>query len=503
MKEQILHLDPHDDFISTRDKMGWVQTQRVLLVWPPRGQVLTRRLDLALLHRHAHRLGAHMALITTDAEVSEQARDLGLPVFPSLEASRRERWRSRAPRLRPERHQPPPDLQAIQSPAPKVRSLALPAWAGWLSRTLVFAAGLIGLVAVMYALIPSATVVLKPAAHPLTTRVEMIADPTLIQVDPTGYIPARAVQVELETSGLTTTTGSKDVPGEHATGTVIFNNLVGTPAVIPQGTGLRTTRGAPIRFTTTQAATIEGRNAVVEVPIQAVEPGPTGNVPAGLINAIDGPLGLQLAVINPTATKGGTFIKRAAVTDADRAHIREQLLTQLSQAAVSTLEAQLQPGEFIAPDSIRVDEVLAETYDRSTGEPADTLRLKLRIAVIGLAINENDARRVAQAALQAQVPPSEALIGPAQVTRDSLLFIEADERIHLTVSATGTAVPLIDREVVRQLIRGRKIPEAIQFLKIGLPLAEPPEIQVRPAPFARLFNRLPGMLFRIHVVIPS
>ena len=34
MKEQILHLDAHDDFISARDKMGWAQTGRVLLVWP-------------------------------------------------------------------------------------------------------------------------------------------------------------------------------------------------------------------------------------------------------------------------------------------------------------------------------------------------------------------------------------------------------------------------------------------------------------------------------------
>src|SRR4030067_243371 len=32
MKTQILRLDPHDDVISTRDKMNWGQTGRVLLV---------------------------------------------------------------------------------------------------------------------------------------------------------------------------------------------------------------------------------------------------------------------------------------------------------------------------------------------------------------------------------------------------------------------------------------------------------------------------------------
>ncbi|MBI5829345.1 MAG: hypothetical protein HZB20_07345, partial [Chloroflexi bacterium] len=54
MKEQILHLDPHDDYPSARDKIGWVQTDRVRLVWPPQGlpRRFNRPLDLLLLQRH-------------------------------------------------------------------------------------------------------------------------------------------------------------------------------------------------------------------------------------------------------------------------------------------------------------------------------------------------------------------------------------------------------------------------------------------------------------------
>lgn len=29
MKEQILHLDPHDDFNSAHDKMGWAQITNI------------------------------------------------------------------------------------------------------------------------------------------------------------------------------------------------------------------------------------------------------------------------------------------------------------------------------------------------------------------------------------------------------------------------------------------------------------------------------------------
>ena len=66
MKTQILQLESHDDAISTRDKMGWGQTRRVLLIWPARGRVLTRQLDLILLLRHSLTLGVQLALVMDD-----------------------------------------------------------------------------------------------------------------------------------------------------------------------------------------------------------------------------------------------------------------------------------------------------------------------------------------------------------------------------------------------------------------------------------------------------
>jgi hypothetical protein len=498
VKEQLLHLDPHDDFISARDKMGWVQTQRVLLVWPWRGRVLTRRLDLLLLHRHAHRLGAHLAIITTDADVSANARDLGLPVFSTVEASRRERWRTRAPRLRPERYRPPLNPNDLRRPAPKTHSL--PAWAMRLVMGLAFAAGLIAVLALAYALVPSATVTLTPATRPLAAVVEIIADPNLTQVETVGFIPAREVRVELEATDFTTTTGSKDAPGEAATGTVIFTNLIGTAATIPQGTGLRTSGGTAVRFVTTRAASVEGRpNALVEVPVKAVDPGPSGNVSAGLVNHIDGPLGLQLAVTNPAATTGGTLTQRAAVTEADRGQLRAKLLAELQGQALGAVGAQLQPGEFLAPDSIRVAEIAAETFDRAVGEQADTLRLTLRIVVAALAVSDNHARLVAQAALEAQVPPGEALVGQPQFVRDPAITTDADGRVHFTVTVAGAVVPEIDRGLIRQLVQGQTVSGANRTLIAALPLARPPEIVVFPDWYARWYNHLPWLAFRIDV----
>ena len=81
MKTQIIQLEPHDDVISTRDKMGWDKAGRILLVWPDRGQVLNRPLDLVLLQRYSATLGAQLALVSTDPQVHQEAAALGLPVF--------------------------------------------------------------------------------------------------------------------------------------------------------------------------------------------------------------------------------------------------------------------------------------------------------------------------------------------------------------------------------------------------------------------------------------
>jgi len=81
MKTQVIHLDPHDDLISIRDRMAWAKTPRILLVWPKRGHVGVRPLDLTLLRRHAEALGAELGIVTRNGEIRAAARELGIPFF--------------------------------------------------------------------------------------------------------------------------------------------------------------------------------------------------------------------------------------------------------------------------------------------------------------------------------------------------------------------------------------------------------------------------------------
>ncbi len=506
MKTQILQLDPHDDTVSVRDKMTWAQAQRLVLVWPMRGRVLQRQVDLVLLHRQAHKLGAHLSLVTHDPLVRDHAAALGVPVFDRVDQTRRLRWRSRLPRLAPLRRRPPPDLAAIRAARlARERAAAAPGPRSWWWRGPVVALAVAALLALTVTVVPSAEVRLRPNVVPIETSVVVTADPDQAEVDAAlSVIPARRLQVEVQRNSFIATTGTREAPAVPASGRVVFTNITGQPATIPAGTGVRTTSGNSVRFETTQAVAIAARiGATVDVEVRAVDLGPAGNIAAGQINAIDGAIGLQLAVTNPAATTGGATAQQVAVSPADRSALREQLEASLLAEARDALSAQLQPGEFLPPETVLRVRVISENYDHAVGEPADALGLTLRLAVSGLAIHEDDARVLGQAAFAAAMPTG------YRTDLDAVSFSRsretgfADGRATFTLRLSGDASPVIDADAVRTRLAGQTLRVAEQDLGRSLDLAQPPTIVTRPDFITALWPRLPFLPLRIEVVVEN
>jgi hypothetical protein len=86
---EILQLEPHDDVVTVRDRLAFVRSRRVLLVWPRNGQILRRKLDLVLIQRAVSRQTVRLALVTTDPQVIDHARDLNISAFASVRESQR------------------------------------------------------------------------------------------------------------------------------------------------------------------------------------------------------------------------------------------------------------------------------------------------------------------------------------------------------------------------------------------------------------------------------
>ncbi|MBI5350874.1 MAG: baseplate J/gp47 family protein [Chloroflexi bacterium] len=503
MKEQIIHLDPHDDYHSLRDKMGWAQTDRILLVLPTheRERLFKRQLDLLLIQRHAATLGAKLALVTDVPRISDYADTLGIPVFDSMDDSHLRPWRSRRPVFPKREERTTASPESIKPPQAK----PLPRWltSRWItlsSRALISIIALSAVIIMLTLTVPGAEIIIKPQGQSLNIPISIIADPSQIETDFSNHrIPARVASITLSTNVEVITTGSTPEATARAGGNVTFTNLTAQPVRIPAGTALRTTTGTPIRFVTQKDVTLEAqRGSSANAPVLAIEPGPPGNVGAGLINSIEGPLSAQAAVVNVDAMKGGDVKKVASVTEADRKNAKEQALSDLKQRGYSQLLAQLKEGEFAPQSSLRVIKIVSETYDHFVDEKTDHLALEMRVEVGITVVDERLAFAVGQKEIEWRLGDALAL-APNSVSfmRDEKATSDDAGRIKFDITAKANASAAIDVEAIKQTARWQSVEQVGNLLYDKFPLNSRPEVKIFPS----RFQRMPWLVWRIEVVI--
>ncbi|MCK5316254.1 MAG: hypothetical protein KAJ53_14065, partial [Anaerolineales bacterium] len=240
MKTQIIQLEPHDDTISVRDKMGWSQTGRVMLVWPTRGHLMNRRLDLVLILRHSQTLGVQIALVTKDPEVRFQAHSLGIPVYKTVRKAQQARWRRPSKRKyipsqeEEERRDRVLSVDQILADPPhrkrEAPKLSPPVRIG------VFALGVLAVLAIAAVLLPSAEVSIVPETKRQEVSLTVSATESINKIKLTGILPIRTINRIVEGRGSTQTTGEVNIPTDFATGEVTFRNLTDQSITIPAGT---------------------------------------------------------------------------------------------------------------------------------------------------------------------------------------------------------------------------------------------------------------------------
>lgn len=476
MKIQILKLDASDDLASVSDKLNWAQAARVLLLWPPVGRVLRRRLDLVLLQRAARRKGAQLGLVTHDLDVLDLAAELGIPTFDSPDAATGDGWRrGRTPPRPTTRRRPAPDLASLRPPT------AQPGRLGRILRWPLFLAACASVVAIAAALVPSATIRLPLATTTQESRLTLLLDPTLPS-PVADRIPAYTVRTRLREELRVPTTGTALVPAEPARGTVLFTNLTGEPVTVPAGTGLRATAFGNMRFLTQDTVTApDGAGSSVSVPVVAAEPGSQGNLPAGAIDAVEGALGMLLRVTNDDPTAAGTDTARAAVGLADRARLLREATDLVLQRGEAELGASLNPDLTLAGGTVRIVREYVRTYDHEVGEAADAVDLILEVEVAGLAYRWADVEAAARSALQASA--AGRLEAPAsmqvRLLSDPSTDAAGQTRLSVLASRRIADVPAYTQLLPRLL--GRSPEEAASLLAASLDLRRPPSIACAPS----------------------
>jgi hypothetical protein len=486
MQTYILQLERFDDIVSACDKAGSAKHARLLVVWPPRGRVLTRRLDLVLLQRRARALGTPLALVTRDREVRRHARELGIVVFGELRAAQTQIWRAgRGARRRPELRPARPEIPL----APERREGAPLA-----VRLTAFLLGVAAVLALAAALTPQAEIQVQLPLEPQTVQLELRADPGVSAVQLAGITPITPLTVTVSGRASRPTSGQAQWGAAAAVGAVDVTNLTPVTVTLPAALPIVSRSGG--RFVTDRALELAPL-ATRRVGVTAVANGTAGNLPAASLTGLEGTWGAQVSVTNPAPTRGGRDQRGPAATRADQERLQAALSAELAASAAAELAARLAPGDLLlaAPT---LDGIVRAVFDPdSVGAPADALSLQLEATFRTPSVRATDLQPLAQAALDATLPPGLTPRPEAPILTHGPVVAEADGRFTWTLTAQRALTARLDRDALERALLGQRPAEAAAHLAAALPLAAPPQVRLIPAGWPRL----PILPFRIHLTV--
>lgn len=510
LKPEFVQIEAGEEVVSVKDRLSFYRGCRVLLVWPEEGTALRRKLDLVLIQREAMRRAIRLALVTHDPEVISNAAELNISTFETIGASERARWKRGRSKVftsryqRPQDNPEPDDLMEVASRVRVERRMA-PASLRLALRVGILAA-LAGIVLVVaYVVIPGATVTLALAEQVIEVNVTITADPELRtrQVDvESATVPTVILRADVTDTASISTSGRAPSDAALARGTVTFTNLTNNAVTLPLNTQVSTGTGDAILFRTTQEAVLPaGSSESVSVPVEAMpaSAGEAGNVPAGTINTVIGPLEASVSVTNTEATFGGESREVFVVSEADRQSLLRQMNAQLQFRASTDMEAQLGPTQFIIPQTIRlVPQSEITTFSAEVGDRAEALTLTMRAQVEAIGVDEQRAQEVVFARMSAQIPRGR-VIDPSSIayTRGPASVDPATGRVTFVMSGSVRVTGRVDAGQLQARLAGRPVDEALVYLAREVDLAEgaAPVISLSPD----WLNRLPVLPLRIAV----
>jgi hypothetical protein len=291
-------------------------------------------------------------------------------------------------------------------------------------------------------------------------------------------------------------TGKGVTPQSKSEGNVIFRNLTQQSVAIPIGTVVKTKDN--IRFVTTSDSVMEaGVGKMLELPVEAIDAGLSGNVDPETITVVEGRLGLSLSVTNPEASTGGRETPSVQASDADRERAKAELMEALKNQARTQLADEMTSGDVLLDDTFSVSQILSEVYDPPAGAAGTKLTLTMQVEFSTLYASVQDLTELASLALNASLPSGFAAASEALTVKPATNpSANADGSMHWTVRAERRIVQQINKVQVTQLIQGIRSGRVKTVLEKSLPLENAPQISLSPP----WWPWVPIVPFRISVV---
>ncbi len=482
MKAQIITIESHDDLISVRDRMSWAKSPRILLVWPKFEKVSLRAVDLRILQQHATYLGADMGVVTRRGDIRRDAEGFGIPVFESTIAAQRNPWPARRPpradRLRRSEGLRP-GLRALGDTV-KVKEAQ---WrSGPVARVVFFGIGVLAVLTIAALFVPRANIKIEPISTKQSVSLPVTAGTSIHSVVITGSVPAQETTVTVSGTQSAQVTSQGSIPQNKARGIARFKNVTESDLSIPAGTVVYSLSPTAARFVTLNDTHLAGNvNAIVEVPIEAVEPGATSNLPANSIQAIDGSVGLSASVTNPQPTTGGSDRIATVPSADDRKRVHDVLIGLLTAQAQKGVGASIGPRDLLLANTLSMGQVLEESYDPPAGQAGSLIQLTMKVVFSEQYVKADDLNQLAETTLNASIPPGFVVAADTlSFNLTNLPVLDGSGDSHFELQVQRTLHHELDLLGANALVRGLSPRVAAQVLRSRLPLANSPSIAMSP-----------------------
>jgi serine/threonine protein kinase len=295
-------------------------------------------------------------------------------------------------------------------------------------------------------------------------------------------------------------TGHGMTAGTQAHGTITFYNGTGLAQIVPKGTILAVREG--ISIVTDDTASMPpspdlDHRATSTVPAHVLQPGSTGNLPAGALNQYCCDEALAIQAINGPFTGGQDPQPYTYIQQSDLDNVVNPLKAGLQQQAQQQLLQQAHSGErVVGPD--------CSTSTRSNhqvGDHATSVTVSVSATCSGAAYNQQAALDMATALLRQEAArdpgPAYALAGQVSSTIvDASLSDPQSGRLIITVKAQGRWTYQFNeaaKQRLSQLIAGKPKSVALQLLqrqpgvsRVGISIArtDPGQLPTNPGQIA-------------------
>jgi hypothetical protein len=308
-------------------------------------------------------------------------------------------------------------------------------------------------------------------------------------------IPSQVLMYSASATGQGTATGTVKQGNQVATGTVTFSNKGTTALDIPIKTVLSTSGAVAIQFVTTADALVQPDSSSAPpsvVPVQAKDPGDSGNVAANSINIIPPeslnsiatsnqiPLtSVNLTATNPSPMVGGGATNVPAVSSTDVNTLAQALQKQVQNEINIWLSKSVLKGDVtgtLMPNVLGSSTPLPEEKMITTptvGQPAPggkftgVLSVTVSVLVIRNAAIQAAGRTQLNADAQHKNPPFVlATQLPVTVKVTSSTPSKDGTTLSITVDATGHIVPQVSTQGISNLVAGKSQDQAKSSITI-------------------------------------